>query len=127
MSEDLSQVREVARSWEAACRSRDTDRIVAHLTERATVWYNFEKVEHDRSAYRKTLETSAKEFRNQRYRDMRVLLHPKGFVEQATLEGDTDKGVVAIPFLIVASVDGDKITRLEEYFDSTVVRAQSKS
>jgi ketosteroid isomerase-like protein len=120
---DLSGVVQVARSWEAACRSLEADRIVSHLSEDAVVWYNFEKVEHDRDAYRAILEASAKTFRNQRYKDMRVMFHPRGFAEQATLEGDTDRGVIATPFLVVATVAGDKITRLEEYFDSTVVRS----
>jgi ketosteroid isomerase-like protein len=120
---DLSRVKELARSWEAACRSLDADRILSHLSQDAVVWYNFDKKEHNREAYKAILETSAKGFRNQRYRDMRMMFHPHGFVEQATLEGDTDQGVIATPFLVVATVAGDKITRLDEYFDTTIVRS----
>jgi ketosteroid isomerase-like protein len=120
---DLTAVSAVARSWEAACRSLDIDRILSHLSDDAVIWYNYENIEHDRDAYRMILETSVKSFWNQRYRDMRVLLHPHGFVEQATLEGDTEKGVIVTPFLVVATVAGDRITRLEEYFDSTIMRS----
>src|SRR3546814_1110267 len=85
----------VAKSWESACRSLDVDRILSHLSEDATVWYNFDpETVHDRNAYRAILDNSAKGFRNQQYKDMRVHYHPGGFVEQATLQGDTDNGVI---------------------------------
>ena len=120
MSDAIERIGAVAKSWEDACRSRDSARIVAHLADDATVWYNFEsKVTHDRAAYRAILDQSAQSFRNQRYTEMRVHLHPGGFVEQATLEGDTDKGVISTPFLLVATVEGDKITHIAEYFDTT--------
>ena len=118
----LDRVRAVAESWEAACRSLDNERIVAHLSDDARVWYNFEpKVEHDPAGYRQILDTSAQTFFNQRYEDMRVHLHPGGFVEQATLTGDTDKGTVSTPFLVVATVEGDRISRIEEYFDTSIM------
>lgn len=118
----LNRVRAVAKSWEDACRSLDNSRIVAHLSDDAKVWYNYDPGrEHDRESYRAILDESARSFRNQRYKDVRVHLHPGGFVEQATLEGDTDKGVVETPFLLVATVEGDKIVRIAEYFDTTIM------
>lgn len=118
----LERVAQVARSWEAACRSLDNDRIVDHLADHAVVWYNFQPdTEHSKAAYRGMLESSARSFSNQRYKDMRVHLHPGGFVEQATLEGDTAKRVIETPFLLVATVEGDKITRIAEYFDTTIL------
>jgi len=124
MAADISHVQAVARSWEAACRSLDNARIVAHLSDDATVWYNFDpKAEHDRDAYKAILDNSAKSFSNQRYQDMRVHFHAGGFVEQATLVGDTDRGEISTPFLLIATVKGDKITRIEEYFDTTALNA----
>jgi ketosteroid isomerase-like protein len=121
---DLDRVAAVAKSWEAACRSLDNARIVALLADDATVWYNFDKAkEYDRAGYRAILDTSAQGFRNQQYKDMRVHLHAGGFVEQATLVGETDKGVIETPFLLIATVRGDKISRIEEYFDTTVMKA----
>lgn len=118
----LDTIAAVARNWEAACRSLDSDRILACLTEDATVWYNFQpREEHSRADYRAILENSKKTFYNQRYTKMRVHLHSGGFVEQATLEGDTANGVVETPFLLVATVRGDKIARVEEYFDTTIM------
>lgn len=121
---DLDRVAAVAKSWEAACRSTDNERIIAHLAENATVWYNYEQVDHNREAYRFILDSSATIFRNQTYKDMRVHLHPDGFVEQATLVGETDKGMVETPFLLVATVRGDRIARIAEYFDTTAMKAQ---
>jgi ketosteroid isomerase-like protein len=112
----------VAKRWETACRSGDAAAIVALLSNDAKVWYNFEGVEHDRERYRAILEASYATFKNPQYKDFRVMLHPGGFVEQATLEGHTDKGPISTPFCLVATVVGDQITRLEEYFDSTIMR-----
>ncbi|WP_068078060.1 nuclear transport factor 2 family protein [Novosphingobium lentum] len=118
----LDRVGAVAKSWEAACRSLDNARIVDHLADHAVVWYNFQPdTEHPKDAYRGMLDASATTFSNQRYKDMRVHLHPGGFVEQATLVGDTAKGVIETPFLLVATVEGDKITRIAEYFDTTIM------
>jgi hypothetical protein len=94
------------------------------LSNDAKVWYNFERVEHDREQYRAILDASYKTFPNPQYKDFRVLLHPGGFVEQATLEGRTDKGPMSIPFCLVATVVGDQITRVDEYFDSTIMRGE---
>jgi ketosteroid isomerase-like protein len=123
----LDGVAAVARRWEAACRSLDSDRIIGCLTDDATVWYNFQpERRHSPVEYRAILENSKTTFYNQRYLDMRVHLHAGGFVERATLEGDTPNGVVQTPFLLVASVAGEKITRIEEYFDTTIVPQGSR-
>lgn len=118
----MERVRAVASSWEAACLSGDTDRIVAHLADDAVVWYNFQpQVKYAPAAYRDLLELNKTAFANRRYKDRRVHLHPGGFVEQATLEGDTLAGVIETPFLLIATVDGDRITRIVQYFDTTVL------
>jgi ketosteroid isomerase-like protein len=119
-SSELSRIAGIARRWEEACRSTDNTRIIDQLSQDAVVWYNFNKtVLHDRAAYRVILDEGAKGFRKQRYKDFRVHLHENGFVEQATLVGETDRGEVETPFLLVATVKGDKISRIEEYFDTT--------
>lgn len=118
----LDRVGAVARSWEAACNARDIDRVVAHLTDDAVVWYNFQpRVELSKAAYRDLLEASRATFANRRTKDRRLHLHPGGFVEQATLEGDTPGGVIETPFLLIATVEGDAITRIAQYFDTTVL------
>lgn len=109
-----------AERWEAACRTGDPDTIAALLSDDAVVWYNHERVEHGRDAYRAILADSARNFRNPRYRDFRLSLHPGGFVEQATLVGDTDDGAVATPFCLFATVTNGLITRLDEYFDTAM-------
>lgn len=118
----LMRVGAVARSWEAACDARDADRVIAHLADDAVVWYNFQpRVEHGKAAYRDLLEAGEATFANRRTRDRRVHLHSGGFVEQATLEGDTPGGVIETPFLLIATVEGDAITRIAQYFDTTVM------
>ncbi len=118
----LDDIIDLSRRWEAACRSCVTDDIVGMLSDDAVVWYNYEGVEHDRDAYRATLDSSRTSFRNVQYRDVRVMHHAGGFVEQATLVGDTDSGPIETPFLLIATVRDGKIARLDEYFDSTIMR-----
>lgn len=120
MSADaLARVAEVARSWEAACRSTVPDRIVEHLSEDAVVWYNFDKERwHSRSAYKAILEESLKSFWDQQYEDVRITVHAGGFIEQATISGTTPIGTVQASFLLVAEVSGDQITKIEEYIDT---------
>lgn len=113
-------IADVARQWEAACRAADHDRIVGLLSDDAVIWFNTEQVEHGRVRYREILEASAASFRDPTYRDMRVLLHETGFVEQAILVGDTDQGRIATPFCLFATVTDGRITRLDEYFDTAV-------
>jgi ketosteroid isomerase-like protein len=124
VSAGVDQIASLAKAWEAACRSTDNERIVSLLADDATVWYNFDNARvHDRAGYRAILDSSAKSFRNQQYKDMRVYLHASGFVEQATLMGETDKGTIEVPFLLVATVRGERIARIEEYFDSSIMKA----
>jgi ketosteroid isomerase-like protein len=119
----LDGIAAVARAWEAACRSLDSDRIIGCLADDATIWYNFQPAQrHSPAEYRSILENSKKTFYNQRYIEMLVHLHPEGFVEQATLQGDTPNGLVETPFLLVATVKAGKITRIEEYFDTSIVQ-----
>jgi ketosteroid isomerase-like protein len=122
---DADAVAQVAKRWEMACRSGDAAAITALLSEDATVWYNYAAdVVHDRAGYRAILEDSYKSFRNPKYRDFRVTLHPAGFIEQATLEGETDEGRISAPFCLFATVRDGEITCIEEYFDSATLRPQ---
>ena len=128
MTDSIEAIAAVARSWEEACRSADNARIVAHLSDDATVWYNFDRdKQHDPAAYKAILDQSVTQFWHQHYKDLRVHLHPGGFVEQATLVGETQGGVVETPFLLVAAVANGKITRIEEYFDTTPTAKPSTS
>jgi ketosteroid isomerase-like protein len=114
-----SRVAAVAAAWEAACRSTDPARIVDLLSPDCVIWYNFDKDRlHDRDAYRAVLEQSLSSFWDREYRDFRVHIHDGGFIEQATLAGMTSNGRVATHFLLAATVAGDRITRIEEYFDT---------
>lgn len=120
---DTSAVAAVAKRWEQACRSGDAEAIVALLSEDATVWYNYAPdVVQDRAGYRAILEDSYKSFRTPKYLDFRVTFHRDGFIEQATLEGETDAGPISAPFCLFATVRDGQITRIEEYFDSAALR-----
>jgi uncharacterized protein len=119
---DVSSVGAVAQKWEAACRAGNPAEIVALLSDDAKVWFNYQRIELDRSAFRKLLEESAKTFSKRVYRDFRVLRHPGGFVEQATLEGEISGRPMSAPFCLFATVVDGKITRLDEYFDSATLK-----
>jgi ketosteroid isomerase-like protein len=117
----------VAQRWEAACRAGDPAGIVALLSDDAKVWFNYQGIDLDRAAYRKLLEESSKSFSKRAYRDFRVLRHPGGFVEQATLEGELAGRPVSAPFCLFATVVDGKITRLDEYFDSATLQPKDSA
>jgi ketosteroid isomerase-like protein len=118
----LERIRAVALSWEAACRSADNSRIIAHLSENARVWYNFDKTKwNSRVEYKAILDESAKTFWNRKYKNIRIRVHAQGFVEQATITGITQNGIRTKSFLLIAKVEGSKIISIEEYFDTTDV------
>src|SRR3546814_17711086 len=82
-----ADVQAVAKSWESACRSLDVDRILSHLSEDATVWYNFDpETVHDRNAYREILDNSTKVFHNQPYQHLLLQYHPGAFEQPAMLQ-----------------------------------------
>jgi ketosteroid isomerase-like protein len=51
------------------------------------------------------------------------MVHADGFVEQATMEGETPEGPLAAPFCRIAALKDGKICRIDEYFDSTTLGA----
>jgi hypothetical protein len=52
------------------------------------------------------------------YTEIRRFLAPAGFVQQHVLTGKAKAGPVCIPAMIRFTVDGGRITRLEEYLDT---------
>lgn len=122
---DIAAMQAIAADWQAACASFDTDRIVGLLADDALVWFNFERVEHDRAGYRAMLERGGQVLADRRYEEVRIHLHPGGFVEQATLVGHTADGETRVPFLLVATVRDGRISRLEEYLDGSLMQARA--
>ena len=127
MTPDPASIDEIATSWMAACKAFDNDRILEHVSADATIWFNFQLVDHDRAGYRKMLDDAAGYIANRHYEDLRVQRHANGFLEQATLVGEINGKTARTPFLLVATVADGKICRIEEYFDTTIVNEASKA
>ena len=84
-----------------------------------TIWYNFSDATLDR-AQAMTFFTSYFVGVKSRYRDIRLLPTPEGWVQQHRVDADGPDGfhIEGLPTIIVFTVEGDRIKRIEEYMDS---------
>jgi uncharacterized protein len=84
----------------------------------ARIWHNFDGKEQTVDENLKVLAWLGRNLTNRRYRILRRVAIPGGFLQQHVLEGETAGGPFAMPACIVVLVDDGRITRLEEYLDS---------
>lgn len=93
------------------------------FTPDAAIWHNTDEKVVSPADTAVTLGGMVARIRDRRYADRRVNVFPGGFVQQHVLEGErTHDGVrVRLPCAIICNVDGGRITRLDEYFDSAHV------
>jgi ketosteroid isomerase-like protein len=88
------------------------------------VWHNFDGVEQPREDNLKTLAGLIARIGDRRYESRRLNVFEGGFVQQHVLTGVRKDGVrVRLPGVLVGTVRGGKIARLDEYLDSAHVAA----
>jgi hypothetical protein len=103
-------------SWLA----RDIDRKATFLTDDFVLWNNCYKVEVAKPVAVKFFYWLLTVMRGNQYYDVRRYLTPTGVVQQHLTSFDTDQGPVRdIPMLLVFTTRGNKVSRCDEYLDST--------
>jgi hypothetical protein len=104
----------------SAWLERDIPRKASFLTEDFVLWNNCYKVEAARNTALAFFNWLTTVMRGNRYYDIRRYLTPTGVVQQHLTSFDTDQGSFKdIPMLLVFTTRGDKISRCEEYVDSS--------
>jgi ketosteroid isomerase-like protein len=88
----------------------------------AKIWHNTDNHEQTREENLASLSGSLARLKTREYADRRVNVFPGGFVQQHTLKATRQDGSKAeLIAVIVCKVENNKITRLDEYFDSAAV------
>ena len=103
----------------AAIMRADVDAIRAIYAEDAVIWHNNDNAEQNPEENQRVLRWVTRNVKDLRYEEMRRHETPSGFVQQHVLRGIAPNGtVLEIPACIVCTVEGGRITRLDEYLDS---------
>ncbi len=88
----------------------------------ARVWRNVDDRDLNKDQLLKVVRFLSTEVAELAYRDIRVHPTPQGFVQQHVLSGIAPGGEsVRVHACLVATIDGGRIRRLEEYLDSAAL------
>ena len=87
------------------------------------VWHAGDAKDNDRTRALKVIDWFINTTSERRYDVLDRQFFDGGFVQQHVLKGKRvhDEGEVRLPCAIICKVEGGKITRLDEYFDSAHV------
>lgn len=112
-----------AQAFFDAIEQGDIAAMEASFTPDAAIWHNTDEKIVSPADTARTLAGMVQRIQSPRYVDRRVHAFPGGFVQQHVLQGTRthDGGAVRLPCAIVCAVEGGRITRLDEYFDSAHV------
>jgi ketosteroid isomerase-like protein len=90
----------------------------------AVIWHNLDGAEQAVDDNLRTLGWVVRHVAGLRYDDVRREPTPTGFVQQHVLRGTAPGGQdLAVPACLVVTIEGDRITRIDEYLDSAAVAA----
>jgi ketosteroid isomerase-like protein len=104
----------------AGVTSGDIDTVRACYAPDAVIWHNTDGIEQSVEANLRLLAWIARNVKEFRYEDVRWQPTPTGFVEQHLTCGTAPSGQpFSVPACIVCTVVDGRVTRVDEYLDST--------
>ena len=110
-----------ARLFDAIARG-DVEAVRQIYDSDAVIWHNTDQTTQSVEQNLAVLRWVVTHITNLRYEGIVRQRTGTGFVQQHTLRGTAPNGVeLAIPACLVCSVEGGRITRLDEYLDSAQV------
>jgi ketosteroid isomerase-like protein len=117
-----SDIRALAKRFFDAVEAGDIDTLYGCYAPDAKIWHNTDDAEQSRDDNAATLKGFVARISNRVYANRRLEVFEGGFVQQHELRGVRADGVaVRLTACIVCAVEGGRITRLDEYFDSAQV------
>lgn len=120
MGSDEQEMLGLAGRFFAAVTAGDLEAIRAMYAPDAVVWHNYDRASQTVEENLRVLGTLPSVVENFRYEDVRRQATTHGFIEQHVVRGTTPSGEeLDIPSCIVCTVVDGRITRLDEYFDSS--------
>ena len=116
-------IRAMATRFFDAIEAGDIETMRTTFAPDAEIWHNTDEAVGTRDQTAATLTAMVARIKDRLYADRRLTVFPGGFVQQHVLKGRRvhDDGEVRLPCAIICKVEGGKITRLDEYFDSAHV------
>jgi ketosteroid isomerase-like protein len=118
----------VAERLFAAIEAGDVEGVRSLYADDAVIWHNTDGVEQSPADNLRVLGWLTSHCTDIRYTEVRRSATDTGFVQQHVLRLTSPAGeALALPACIVVTVDGDRITRLDEYLDSAQVARLARS
>lgn len=113
---------ELADRFFAAIPKGDLATVRAIYAPDALIWHNNDQVTQSVEQNLQVLAWVTKNISGLRYEEVRRHVTPSGFVQQHVLRGTAPNGKsLEVPACILCTVEGGRITRLDEYLDSAQV------
>jgi ketosteroid isomerase-like protein len=102
-----------------AAESGDIEKFKSFYTPDAVVWHNFDPVDHPASQAAAQLANVMKMVKSIKYADRRYLSLPDGALLQHTSQAELPNGHrMQVYHILRLYIEGGKVRRVEEYFDS---------
>lgn len=120
---EQDEIRAMAQRFFDAIERGDIETMQNSFTPSAEIWHNTDELIVTPEQTAKTLTGMVARIKDREYAERQLTVFPGGFVQQHVLKGRRvhDDVEVRLPCAIVCKVEGGKITRLDEYFDSAHV------
>lgn len=116
MHDDAEQI---ADALFGAIEAGDLDAVADLYSPEVEVWLNTDGIGRGRDANLRMLAWVVGNLTDRRYEEVRRHRTGTGLVQQHVLRATTSTGRrVAVPACMVITIDGGRITRLDEYLDS---------
>ena len=115
---------DLCRRFFDAIEAGEVETVAAIYAPDAVIWHNTDGLETGAAENLEVLRGVVRNLADRRYTDRRVVTYAGGFVQQHVLTGRLRNGrELRLPACIVCAVEGGRITRLDEYFDSAALAA----
>jgi len=112
---------DVATRFFKAIEAGDVDQVRNIYSPDVVVWHNTDNIEKTREENLATLSWAIENVENLHYEDVKRFRIDGGFLQQHTCRGvqRSNGDEMNLPAAVVCQVEDGRITRLDEYFDST--------
>ena len=123
-----AEVAALARRFFDAIEAGDFTVVADCYADDAVIWHNTDRLDSSKAENLEVLANFVKNVPVRRYEDRRLAVTADGFVQQHVLVCPrTDGTRRELPAAIVCEVRDGRITRLDEYFDSSQLAAWRRS
>ena len=111
----------------AAITTTDVEALQRIYAPDVVIWHNFDQVEQTLEENLKVMFWMGKRLSGMEYGDIRRQPTPTGYVQQHILRGTAPDGTkLEMPACLVVTIEGERITRLDEYLDPAGAAALSR-